>query len=197
MYSLSAQGDADGSEVGMRKLLFFTAIVAVAAGMSAPTVAADPPEHLTFMDDATFQSGFLTATCGTPVFITIQGIVKITLRTDRNGVLHEIDTFTDHSITFSAPATGGSTSYKFGPAVFVYPEGVFIGAPSIVTLTGVDTNFAGAPAEAGRTVIVGEVVDVTPEGVPIVDFVGPTLFEAGNQLDGAESVANLCAALTG
>ena len=71
-----------------------------------------------------------------------------------------------------------------------------MGAPSIVTITGIDANYAGVPAEAGRTVLVGEVIDVTPEGVPIVDFVGPTLFEHGNQL-GAESVANLCAALGG
>ena len=95
-----------------------------------------------------------------------------------------------------APATGNSFSYKFGPARFVYPEGAFIGAPSIVTLTGIHEDFPGAPAEAGRTVLVGEVVFVTPEGVPIVDFIGPTLFEQGNQL-GAESVANLCAALAG
>jgi hypothetical protein len=181
----------------MRKLFLLSAIAAIAAGIAAPTVAADPPRHLTFVDDAMFQSGFLTATCGTPVFITIQGIVHITLRTDRNGVLIEMDTFADHSITFSAPATGGSASFKVGPAKFVYPEGVFIGAPSIVTITGIDANYPGAPAEAGRTVVVGEVIDVTPEGVPIVDFVGPTLFEQGNQLSGPESVANLCAALTG
>ena len=92
-----------------------------------------------------FQSGFLTATCGTPVFVTIQGIVHITLRTDRNGVLIEVDSFADDSITFSAPATGGSASYKFGPLKFVYPDGVFIGAPSIVTLMGIHADFPGRP----------------------------------------------------
>jgi len=179
----------------MRKLSLLAAIAAVAAGVAAPTVGADPPRHVTFVDDAMFQSGFLTATCGTPVFITIQGIVHITLHTDRDGVLREMDTFANHSIAFSAPATGTSFSYKFGPAEFVYPEGAFIGAPSIITLTGIHEDFPGAPAEAGRTVILGEVVFISPEGVPFVDFVGPTLFEKGNQLDFGESVANLCAAL--
>ena len=144
-----------------------------------------------------FQSGFLTATCGTPVFVMLQGTVHITLRIDRKGVLHETDAFADYSLTFSAPSTGASVSYKFGPAFFVYPDGVSIGARSIVTTLGIHADYPGAPAEAGRTVIVGEVIDVTPEGVPIVDFVGPTLFERGNQLDGEASVANLCAALAG
>ena len=180
----------------MRKLALLCALAAVTVGLAAPA-AAGPPVQLTFEDDATFQSGFLTATCGTPVFVTIQGTVHITLRTDRNGVLHETDAFADYSLTFSAPSRGTEVSYKFGPAFFVYPDGVSIGATSIVTTLGVLADYPGAPAEAGRTVIVGEVIDVTPEGVPIVDFVGPTLFERGNQLDGAASVANLCAALAG
>ena len=181
----------------MRRLAFITAIAVVAVGFGAPTVAAEPPKQVTLEDDASFQSGFLTATCGFPVFISIQGTVHITLRTDKDGVLHEIDAFTDWSITFSAPSTGESFSYKFGPAFFEYPEGVAPGAPSIVTLTGIHQHVLGVPAEAGRTVLIGEVLFVTPEGVPIVDFVGPTLSEHGNQLDPAESVATICTALAG
>jgi hypothetical protein len=100
-------------------------------------------------------------------------------------------------LAFSAPSTGESFSYKFGPAFFEYPDGVYIGAPSIVTLAGIDQHVLGFLAEAGRTVVVGEVIAVTPEGVPIVDFVGPTLSEHGNQLDPAASLANICAALAG
>ncbi len=126
-----------------------------------------------------FQSGGLTASVRDPRLHHDPGDVHITFRTDRNGVLHEMDAFADHSITFSAPSNGTSISFKFGPAKFVYPEGVFIGAPSIVTITGIDADYPGVPAEAGRTVLVGEVIDVTPEGVPIVDFIGPTLLRAG------------------
>lgn len=181
----------------MRKLSMLVAIGVIAAGVAAPTVAADPPRHVTIVDDFGFQSGFLTAACGTPVFVAVDGIVKITLHTDKSGVLREMDAFANHSISFTAPATGNSFSYKFGPAIYVYPEGAFVGAPSIVTLMGIHENIPGAPAEAGRTVLVGEVFFVSPEGVPFVDFIGPTLFEKGNQLGFADSVANICAALTG
>jgi hypothetical protein len=180
----------------MRKLSLLAAITAAVTGVTSPAVAADPPSQVVIVDDAMFQSGFLTAACGTPVFITVAGVVHITLRIDRDGVLVEHDAFGNHSITFSAPATGGSASYKFGPSEYVYPEGVFIGAQSIVTLTGIHADYPGAPAEAGRTVLEGVVVGVSPDGVPFVDFTGPTLFEQGNQLSGEESLANLCAALT-
>jgi hypothetical protein len=62
---------------------------------------------------------------------------------------------------------------------------------------GVYANYPGAPAEAGRLVVPGEIIDVSPEGVPLIDFVGSPTSDAGNVLSGAESTANLCAALVG
>lgn len=179
----------------MRKLALSIAAVTTAVGLAAAPSAADPPTHLFFEDDAMFQSGGLTAACGFPVFITIKGGIHIMLRTDRNGVLHELDTFNNWSITFSAPSQGTSFSYKFGPATFVYPEGTAAGAPSIVTIQGVDTRIAGFPAQAGRTVFLGEVLFVTPEGVPVADLVS-VISQTGNQLSPAESFANVCTALT-
>jgi len=180
----------------MRKLALLSAIAAIAVGLAAP-VEAGPPKQLTFEDDAMFQSGRLTAACGFPVWITIKGTLHITLRTDRNGVLHEMDAFGDWSIAFSAPTNDTSFSYKFGPARFLYPDGVAIGAKSIVTLTGINADYPGAPAEAGRTVLEGEVVFVNPEGVPFVDFTGALISQTGNIPDPAVSRANLCAALAG
>jgi hypothetical protein len=113
----------------------------------------------------------------------------------RNGVLHELDTFSDWSITYTAPSQGTSFSFKFGPATFVYPEGTAVGAPAIITLRGVNTHYPGFPAEAGRLVILGEVIDVTSEGVPIADFV-TLISQTGNILPPAESQANLCEALS-
>jgi hypothetical protein len=179
----------------MRKLALSTAVVAVAVGLAAAPSAADPPTHLFLEDDVTFQSGGLTAACGFPVFVSLEGGIHIMLRTDKNGVLHELDTFSDWSITYAAPSQGTSFSFKFGPATFVYPEGTAVGAPAIITLRGVNTNFPGFPAEAGRLVILGEVIDVTPDGVPIADFV-TLISQTGNILPPAESQANLCAALT-
>jgi hypothetical protein len=178
----------------MRKLALALAVATVALGLAAAPVAADPPTQLFLEDDVTFQSGGLTAACGFPVFISIEGGIHIMLRTDRSGVLHELDTFTDWAITFSAPSRGTSFSFKFGPAAFVYPEGTAVGAPAIITLQGVDARYPGFPAEAGRTVILGEVIAVSPEGVPIADFL-TVLSEKGNTLPPAEGLANLCAAL--
>jgi hypothetical protein len=180
----------------MRKLALSIAVGVAAVGLAAAPSAADPPTHLFLEDDATFQSGGLTAACGFPVFVNIQGGIHIKLRTDRNGVLHELDTFSDWRITFSAPSQGTSFSFKFGPATFVYPQGIAIGAPAIITIRGVDANYPGFPAEAGRSVILGEVIAVSPEGVPVADFV-TVISEKGNQLPPAEGLANLCAALTG
>jgi hypothetical protein len=69
--------------------------------------------HLFLEDDVTFQSGGLTAACGFPVFVSLEGGIHIMLRTDKNGVLHELDTFSDWSITYTAPSQGMSFSFKF------------------------------------------------------------------------------------
>jgi hypothetical protein len=179
----------------MRKLALSLAALAVAVGLAAAPTGAGPPTHVFLEDDAMFQSGGLTAGCGFPVFITIKGGIHIMLRTDRNGILHELDTFSDWSITFSAPSQGTSFSYKLGPASFVYPEGTAVGAPAIVTIRGVDTRVTGFPAQAGRTVFMGEVLFVSPEGVPVADLVS-VISQTGNQLSPAESFATICAALT-
>jgi hypothetical protein len=92
----------------------------------------------------------LTAACGFPVIVSLEGGIHIMLRTDKNGVLHELDTFSDWSITYTAPSQGTSFSFKFGPATFVYPEGTAVGAPAIITLRGVNTHFPGFPAEARK-----------------------------------------------
>jgi hypothetical protein len=177
----------------------FSALGVLAAG--APTALAggpsNPPQHVTIEDDFTFQSRRLTQACGFPVFGTVQGTLNVVLRTDRNGVLVETDAFTDWRLSFSAPSTGNSFSYKFGPTTFVYPQGTFIGAPSVVTLYGVQANYPGAPAEAGRLVIAGEVIDISPEGIPLVEFVGQPTSNVGNVLSVAESTFNLCEALAG
>lgn len=181
----------------MLKLSLLGAVAALVVALAVPTASADPPDRFVFVDDVTFQSGFLTAACGTPVFISLNGTLHITLRTDKDGVLHETDAFQNWTITTSAPDFDTSYSFKFGPGFFEYPDGVYIGAPSIVTFLGVDSNIPGLHAVAGRTVIVGEVFDITPEGIPIVDTIGPLISEVGNHEDPAVVRAAVCAALTG
>ena len=181
----------------MLKFSIFGAVAALAVVLAVPTAAADPPERFVFVDDFTFQSGVLTAACGTPVFISLNGTLHIILRTDKDGALHETDAFENWAFTISAPDHDTSFSYKFGPGFFEYPEGAFIGAPSVVTFLGLDSNVPGLHAVAGRTVVVGEVIDITPEGVPIVDTIGPLVSQVGNHVDQAVVRAAICAALTG
>jgi hypothetical protein len=181
----------------MRKLALLATIAAVVAGLAAPQVAADPPEHFVFVDDATFPAGGLTAACGTPVFITVAGRLHIKLRTDKNGVLREQDHFQNWSLTISAPSTGRSFSFKLGPGFFDYPNGTAIGAAGTLKVTGIQQDFPGLHAEAGHFVFPTEVIAVTPEGIPIVDIVGPPLVAHGNPIDPAVATAAACAYLTG
>ena len=180
----------------MRKLALLAALAAAAASFAAPQVAADPPEHFVFVDDATFPAGGLTAACGIPVTITVSGRLHVKLQVDRNGVLHETDTFQNWSLTISAPSTGKSFSFKFGPGFFGYPNGTAIGAAGTLKVTGIQQDFPGLHAEAGHFVFPTEVIAVTPEGIPIVDIVGPPLVAHGNPIDPAEAIAAACAYLT-
>lgn len=181
----------------MHKLALIAVALAAGVGLVGPATAGAPPTQVVVVDDFTFQSGLWTRACGFPVRITVQGTVHITLRTDRNGVLHETDAFTDWSLTYSAPSRETSVSYKFGPGFYEYPDGVYIGAPSVLTQLGIHTHVNTQPAEAGRTVSEGVVVDILPSGVPIVDTSGPLVSQTGNQLDPAASRASICAALAG
>lgn len=182
----------------MFKLSFFGAVAALAVALAVPTAAAGPPDRFVFVDDATFQSFGLTAACETDVFISVAGTLHIILRTDKKGVLHETDAFQNWAFTISAPDYDTSFSYKFGPGFFEYPDGVpvQVGDSSVVTFLGIASNVPGFHAVAGRTVLQGEVIDITPEGIPIVDTF-TVLSQVGNQVTQAEIRAAICAALTG
>jgi len=170
-------------------------VAAIAAALAVPA-AAGQPDRFVVVDDFSFQSGLLTAACGTPVFRSVSGPVLVIVRTAADGSVHETDAFLDWSLTFSAPVYGTSFSWKFGPAFYEYPDGAYIGAPAVVTVVGVDSKVPGLHAEGGRTVLQGEVIDFTPEGIPVADTFA-TLSEAGNQVSNAVLVAAICAALTG
>lgn len=179
----------------MRKLSLLGAVAALFVALAVPTASADPPDRFVFVDDVTFPSRILTTACGTQVFISLNGTLHIILRTDKNGVLHETDAFQKWAFTISDADT--SFSWKFGPGFFEYPDGVpvQIGDLSVVTFLGIDSNVPGFHAVAGKTVVEGEVIDVTPEGVPIVDTSGALLSQVGNHVDDATIRAAICAAL--
>ena len=179
----------------MLRLSFFGAVAALAVALAVPTAGASPPDRFVIVDDFQFPHP-LTAAYGTPVFASVNGTVQIILRTGKDGVVHETDVFRDWTFTLNAPAYDTSISYKFGPGLAEYPDGVYIGAPAIVTFLGVASNVPGLHAIAGRVVFAGEVIDITPEGIPIFDTFA-ILSEVGNQEDLAVVRAAIRSALTG
>ena len=179
----------------MPKLLILGAVAVMAVAFAVPA-SADAPKRFVLVDDFSFQSGLLTAACGTPVFRSVSGPVLVILRTAADGSVQETDAFQNWALTISAPEFGTAISWKFGPAFYDYPEGAEIGAPAFVTVVGLDSKVPGLHAEGGRTVLQGEVIDFTPEGIPVADTFA-TLSEVGNQVDNPVLVEAICAALTG
>ena len=179
----------------MRHLLSALALGTIFA--TAGIAHADKPTQIKDEVNFSFPSGFWTRTCGLPVVQTIAGKTQIKLFTAADGSVRELDTFPGMTIVLSAPSTGGSFSQVLGPATFEYPEGVFIGAPSVVTTNGMHRRAPGLPAEAGQTVFEGVVIVILNGGVPVVDFGPPAIEEHGNVNDLLEMIDAACAALGG
>jgi hypothetical protein len=136
-----------------------------------------------------------SAACGFPVILSADGMLDVTVHTNPDGSVLEQDVFPGLTITVSAPSTGRSFSHVFGPTMYVYPDGVFIGAPAVITSTGVRGDAPGIPPDAGRVVSPGVVVDVIPDLGPITVPTGPPVSQTGNFEDPAVIVAAICAAL--
>ena len=147
-------------------------ISVIAALLFACTGAGKPPTHHTFAIDDTFPS-FLSAVCGFDVIIHLEGTAHATLFYDRTGTLIcEIDTNANFKLTFSAPSTGKSFSFPAARAfVQDYSGGTAIGTPLIAKLTGLIAGTGSTPPDAGRIVFNAVIIDISPEGIPIVDLV--------------------------
>lgn len=188
---------ADGSEVRMRKLVLLISVAAVAAGLAASPVAADPPLRFDFVDDFGFPAPRQSAMCGTPIVVSFSGTGHILVHTAPDGSVREQDFVENWLITYSAPATGKSLSYKLGPSHWDYPDGVYVGAPATITFLGVENNLPGRHATAGRLVVPAQVIAVVPPGIPIAVQIGPPISRSGTPPDTATFWAAFCGALTG
>jgi hypothetical protein len=172
-------------------------VAAVIATAVAPAASAAPPTKTTTSVDLTRLSVGTSRTCGFDVFTRLVGRITTTLHYDAAGnVVREFDHGVNFRTVFFAPSQG--TSYEFplggGNLTQYYPDGATIGAPARVVVTGLVAKVPGQPADAGRSEFVGQVVDFTPEGVPVVDF---DLFDPVTQSGhtGSDTRANRCAAL--
>jgi hypothetical protein len=179
----------------MRRGVLLVAAVVAALASAASTGAADVTRFTIPVDD-TF-GPILTEECGFDVFVETTGTATVTLIETSEGV-REIDLIPGGRITYSAPSQGTSFSFEANLVGHtLYPQGVSLGAPAIVTLTGLLGHVAGIGADAGSIKFETTVVDFSPEGIPITgDPIEGTLFEHGNRESGETIVAAICARLT-
>ena len=177
----------------MRYLVTLALAAAALVSVGAATANA-PIRATTTLDNVTFPDPVLTASCGTTVYITLNGTIEATVFLDEKGnVVREVDTQPGGKLTYSSDS-GRSISFPFSIISHTdYSAGTAIGAPVTITLTGNIGSFTGIVGPGtGRLVLSGEVVDVLPGGVPLTAFTG--LVSMSGNFTG--ETAKICAALT-
>lgn len=177
----------------MHLLLALAGAVALAAGVPALGLAAQA-QHVNLIIDDTFQSDFLSDTCGVDVFIDVVADLNVTLVYNKSGlIVREIDPAGPGTITLRSPDTGKSFSYPFRGAQWDYGSGAVVGSDVIGSFTGVIVRVTGfIPPDAGLFRFKGVVEGFDEFGLPIVPIV-EVITDRGNREDGV--VAAICAAL--
>jgi hypothetical protein len=187
----------------MRKLALLATLVA--AGVAATAAFAAGPEHITMPVHDSFDAPFMSAACGVPVTITLDGVSDVTLWRNSAGlVTRERDVLSSFTAVFESPTALGGTGRSFtnrspGVADFDYGSGAAIGSTAVITLTGLQGPAAGAGTAitAGYQRLTGTVFGFSPEGIPLVDFDGPVLAQHGRWPGFDVVLAQRCAALGG
>jgi hypothetical protein len=187
----------------MRKLALLAATCA--AAVAATSAGAAAPEHFTVPIQDTFFAPSMSAACGVPVTITIEGTAHVTLWRGESGlVVREHDVLSSFTAVFESPANLGGTGLSFtnrspGVATFDYGSGATLGSTALITLTGLAGPAAGSGSTvaAGYQLLTGTVAAFSPEGIPIVDFDGPVLTEHGTWPEFDVVLAQRCEALGG
>ena len=174
------------------RFTLFCVLAAALAGVASSTAGAVPPLHATETLDIVFVEPFLSGECGQDVTLSVNGTFKATVFRNKDGITRELDTQPSLKVTYSSDA-GKSISFPFSIVSHTdYPQGVFAGAPAVLTLTGNLAPFSGFVGPGnGRLVLNGDVVDVDQNGAPLTEFTS-LLSQQGNFTTGA---AKICAAL--
>jgi hypothetical protein len=167
----------------------------VAALVFSSSGTANPPTRFTFSLDDTFPALATSAVCGFDVFVHIEGTATAQLFYDQNGVLiRELDTNPSLQTTFFAPSTGASFTFPAGGSfVQDYVNGTAIGSTLVATLTGYIGGTGSTAPNAGRIVFESVIVDISPEGIPVVDLVSE-ISSSGHFNE--DTAAARCAALS-
>jgi hypothetical protein len=190
-----------GEEQAVRRLLIF---VTVALGALAVPAASSAQRAVHLQDavdiSASFESLPLSGACGFPVTVTVSGAVDVTLIYNRAGlVVRHIENTPGATATFSSPY--GSFSFPEAvTSVFTYPGGATLDSTANFTSSGL-LRFGLVPgfgvSNAGIDIVANAVVvEITPEGIPIVDFTESTVvISHGNRNSDEEIFTAICAAL--
>ena len=174
----------------------FALLLSLAASLVfAPTVSANQPSHFTFTFDDTFLAGGLSAACGFDVFVHLEGTAVAIVFFDKSGtVIREIDTNPSLTVTFSAPSTGNSFTFpSAGTLLTTYTGGAAVGTPALAKVTGLLAGTGSSAPDAGTLTFEAVVIAISPEGIPIIDFVNE-IGSTGNRNDSV--TAERCATLS-
>ena len=168
---------------------------ALALAMTAP-VAAAQAQHIRIEIDETFQDPFLSDACGTPVFVTNQASVLVTLVFNRSGLLvQEISPAGGGVATVSAPETGNAVSWSFNTTHVDYGAGAETGSAFTMRITGLAGHVPGhIESDAGQLLVAGVVAGFDEEDLPILVFTD-LIWVRGNAENPGDVVDAMCAAL--
>lgn len=180
------------------KLGLLAAFAAAFAAIVVPSAAAaGKPIHEEFtLSGVTFPDAYLSDACGTDVFDTVSGRLTGTLfPAGPNSPAHEVDTLTGGTITYSS-STGSVTRPLNGTSHTIYPEGVSVGAPAIVTINGVNSQAitGAAPPGSGQLVANATILFIDDAGIPGTGFATSDIVSMNGNY--AATTAEICAALT-
>jgi hypothetical protein len=178
------------------RLATIAALVAAITAFVGTAAKAAPPQRFTLeLTDVTFPDAYLSDACGTEVLDTVNGTLTAMLFS-AGGTVREVDTL-HGTITYAAPATGNSiTLTEASSSHAVYPEGIAVGSPAVVRISGQNGgSITGvAPPGSGTIVANATIVAVDPSGIPLTAF-GPQDIVSLNG-NFAQATAEICAALT-
>ena len=124
----------------MRRLALLVAVCAAAVGVAGANAA--QPQQFAIQVHESFVAPFMSAACGVPVTITLDGVSRVTLTRNSSGlVVKEHDVLSSFTAIFESPLALGGTGQSFtnhspGVATFDYGEGAAIGSTAVITLTG-------------------------------------------------------------
>jgi hypothetical protein len=171
--------------------------VALAAAllMCLPGAVAASAQVLVVRDevDITVQLPFLSATCGYDVFSHLEGTTTAVVTFDDAGnPVREVDTGVLMR-TFYAPETGRSVSFPLPVNLFTdyQPDGSAIAMTAGLFLSVHASGGQPLLFRAGREVYSAVLVDIRPDGVPIIELVDLLL------ANGADwgAITDICLAL--